>query len=73
MSITLRIISGAVGLIVLAGTIVLGINLLAMEHNASVFLAGYMGIGGILLGSFLLFYAISGELRPNLTRRTKSQ
>ena len=73
MSITLRIISGAVGLIVLAGTIVLGINLLAMEQDASVFLAGYMGIGGILLGLFLLFYAISGELRPGLTRRTKSQ
>jgi hypothetical protein len=73
MSITLRIISGAVGLIVLAATVLLSINLLAMEHDASVLLAGYMGIGGILLGAFLLFYAISGEWRPNLTLRKKAR
>ena len=68
---TFRIISGVVGLTILIGTVVLALNLLAMEPDASVYLAGYMGIGGIMLGVYFLFYAIAGEWRPNLTRRKK--
>lgn len=64
-----RIISGAIGLIVLIGTAVLAVNLLAMEPDRRVLLAGYMGIGGILLGVYLLFYAINGHWRPNKQSR----
>jgi hypothetical protein len=67
MSTILRIISGAAGLTLLAATVVLALNLLAEEPDARVLLAGYMGIGGILFGAYLMFYAITGEWRPNLT------
>ena len=70
MLMILRILSGAVGLSLLAGTFVLVLDLLAMEHDSRVLLAGYMAIGGILLGAYLMFYAITGEWRPNLTNRT---
>lgn len=69
MSKIARIISGAVGSAILVGTLVLALNLLAMEPDAKVLLAGYMGIGGILVGAYLLFYAITGEWRPNLASR----
>ena len=59
-----RIISGAIGLTLLVGTFVFALNLLAMDPAASVLLAGYMGIGGILLGAYLVFYAITGKWRP---------
>ncbi|MBT8095042.1 MAG: hypothetical protein KJP08_09545 [Gammaproteobacteria bacterium] len=65
----LRIVCGAVGLAILVGTAVLALNLLVMEYDVSVLLAGYMAIGGILLGVYLLFYAITGAWRPNLTGR----
>lgn len=71
MSITFRIISGALGSAILVGTAVLGLNLLAKEYDAEVLLAGYMGIGGILLGVFLLFYAITGKWHPNPATRQK--
>jgi len=67
MVMVLRIVSGVVGLAMLVGTVILFLNLLLMEHDARVLLAGYMGIGCILLGAFLLFYAITGEWHPNLT------
>ena len=66
-------ICGAIGLAILAGTVVLAFNLLAMELDARVLLAGYMGIGGLLIGAYLLFYAITGEWRPDLTRRKKAR
>lgn len=68
-----RMICGAIGLAILAGTVVLAFNLLAMELDARVLLAGYMGIGGLLIGAYLLFYAITGEWRPDLTRRKKAR
>jgi hypothetical protein len=71
MSTILRIISGAAGLTLLAATVVLALNLLAEEPDARVLLAGYMGIGGILFGAYLMFYAITGEWRPNLTNRKR--
>ena len=64
-----RIISGAAGLATLVGTVILGVNLLGMEPDPGVILAGYMGIGGILIGAFLLFFAITGEWRPSRTGR----
>jgi hypothetical protein len=64
-----RIISGIAGLTILVATIVLAFNLLAMDADARVLLAGYMGIGGLLFGAYLLFYAITGEWRPNLTKK----
>lgn len=67
----LRIISGVIGLTFLVGTVVLVLKLLAMEPDARVLLAAYMGIGSIMLGAYLMFYAITGEWRPNLTRRNK--
>lgn len=73
ISILLRIFCGAAGLIVLVGTVILALNLLAMEHDVSVFLAGYMGIGCIMLCVYLLFYAITGEWRPNLTRQNRER
>ena len=73
MGMTLRIICGAVGLAVLAGTGGLALKLPAMEQDASVLLAGYMGIGGILVGVYLLFYAITGQWRPNLAGRKKAR
>jgi len=73
MSITLRILSGAAGSAILAGTVVFALNLLSMENDARVYLAGYMGIGGILIGTYLVFYAISGEWRPNKTSRKRQQ
>jgi hypothetical protein len=69
---SLRIISGIAGLTFLAGTVVLVINLLAMDPDARVLLAAYMGIGGILLGAYLMFYALSGEWRPNLLSRKRT-
>ena len=71
MSIVFRIISGAAGLTVLVGTIVFALNLVSMEHDAKVYLAGYLGIGGILIGAFLLFYATFGKWRPNQTNQTR--
>jgi hypothetical protein len=65
MLMTGRVFCGALGLAVLAGTVVLGLNLLAMEPDRRVILAGYAGIGGILLGVYLLFYAFTGEWRPH--------
>lgn len=64
-----RIISGAIGVATLIGTVMLGVNLLGMVPTAGVILAGYMGIGGIMIGSFCLFFAITGEWRPNQTGR----
>ena len=69
----LRLISGAVGLTILVGTISLAQDLLAKEHDASIFLAGYMGVGCIMLGIYFLFYAMTGEWRPNLTNRNKTR
>ncbi len=60
-----RITSGAIGLATLIGTMILGLYLLGMEGGPGVILAGYMGIGGILVGAFLLIFAITGEWRPN--------
>ena len=68
-----RVISGAVGLTILVGTVLLAQNLLAREHDASVLLAGYAGIGCIMLAVYFLFYAMTGEWRPNLTNRNKTR
>lgn len=73
MSSMLRIISGALGAIILISTVVLAVKLVSMEHDARVYLAGYMGIGGILIGAYLLFYAIFGAWRPNLTSQKKTR
>ncbi len=73
MSMTFRIISGVAGLIIVVGTVVLALNLLERELEPSVYLAGYMGIGCIMLGAYLLFYAIAGEWRPNLIQRRKKR
>ena len=59
------------GLTILAATVVLGLNLLAMDADARVLLAGYMGIGGLLFAAYLLFFAITGEWRPNLTKKNQ--
>ena len=69
----LRIISGAIGLTILVGTALLARTLLAMEPDAKVLLAAYTGIGGILLGAYLLFFAITGAWRPNPARREEQQ
>ena len=61
MSITVRIISGVLGLTCVVGTVVLALNLLAMERSSEVMLAAYMGIGGFLIGGYLLFFAIKGD------------
>jgi hypothetical protein len=66
-----RIISGIAGLTILVATVVLALNLLTMDADARVLLAGYMGIGGLLFGAYLLFYAITGEWRPNLTKNSE--
>jgi len=68
-----RVISGVIGLSILVGTVRLAQNLLGREFDVSVLLAGYMGIGGIMLGAYFLFYALTGELRPNLTNRNKTR
>jgi hypothetical protein len=70
---TFRIISGVVGLTILVGAALLALNLLAMEPGASVLLAGYMAIGCVMLGVYLLFFAFSGEWRPDLTSREKKR
>lgn len=69
MSIVFRIISGASGLAILAGTVVMALHLLDMERDLKVMLAGYMGIGGILLGGYLLFYALTGKTQPKPATR----
>ena len=61
MSITVRIISGVLGLTCVVGTVVLALSLLAMERSSEVLLAAYMGIGGFLIGGYLLFFAIKGD------------
>ena len=73
MSMTFRIISGAAGLTLLVGTVVFALNLVSMEHDAKVYLAGYMAIGGILIGAYLLSYAISGKWRLNQISRKKQR
>ncbi len=64
MAVAFRTISGALGVVVLLGTALLAIKLLVMEQDASVLLAAYMGIGGLLFGAFLLIYAITGKWHP---------
>lgn len=66
----LRIVSGAIGAAVLAGTVVFALQLLAMDPDRKVLVAAYMGIGGILIGAYLLYYAITGGWRPY--RRSRS-
>lgn len=61
----LRIISGATGLAVLVGTAMVAVNLLSMEPDRRVLVAGYTAIGGILIGVYLLFYAVTGSWRPH--------
>jgi hypothetical protein len=61
MSITVRIIGGILGLTCVVGTVVLGLNLLTMERSSEMLLAAYMGIGGFLIGGYLLFFAIRGD------------
>jgi len=68
-----RLISGAVGLTILVGTALLAKDLLVPEYDASIFLAGYMAIGCIMLGVYFLFYAMTGKWRPNLTNRNKDR
>ena len=58
---TFRILAGVFGLTCVLGTVVLGFNLLAIEHSLEVLLAAYMGIGGLLIGGYLLFFAIKGD------------
>lgn len=72
MSIVLRLISGAVALALLIGTALFAQYLLAREADARIFLAAYMAIGGILLGAYFLFYAMTGKWRPNPTSRNKT-
>ena len=71
MSVIYRIIVGAIGLAILVGTAVFVVQLLAARPDPKVLLAGYMAIGGILLGAYSMFYAITGKWRPNLTRRQR--
>lgn len=73
MSKTLRIISGAAGLSILVGTVLFALNFVPIEHDARVYLAGYMGIGGILVGACLLIYAIFGALGPRQASRKKGR
>ena len=73
MSIIFRIISGVLGLTILVSTVVLAVKLVSMGHDARVYLAAYMGIGGFLIGAYLLFYAIFGKWRPNLNSRKRTQ
>lgn len=73
MRITLRIISGAIGLALVAGTVLFALGLLAERPDVRVLLAGYMAIGGILCGAYLLFFAISGEWRPDLASRRRKR
>ena len=61
MRMTFKIIAGLFGLTCVLGTVLLGLNLLAMEHSLKVLLAAYMGIGGFLVGGYLLFFAIRGN------------
>lgn len=68
----LRLISGAVGLTILVGTVLLARYLLTTELDASVYLAGYSGIGCIMLAAYFLFYAMTGEWRPNVSKRNKT-
>ena len=71
MSMTFRIINAVAGLTILVSTVAFALNLVSIEPDARVYLAGYMGIGGILVSAYLLIYAISGEWRPNQTSRKK--
>ena len=64
MLMILRMTSGAIGLAIIAGTIVLAGKLVAIGHDPRVYLAAYMGIGGILVGGYLLFFAITGRCLP---------
>ena len=73
MSMICRIISGAAGLALLVATVALALYLMAGELDARVLLAGYMGLGGIMFGAYLLFYAITGEWRPNLTNKKRER
>ena len=61
MRTTFKILAGVFGLTFVVGTIVLGLNLLSMEHSSKVLLAAYLGIDGFLVGGYLLFFAIRGN------------
>lgn len=69
MSVAIRIIVGALGLTSLVATVLFVLRLLTMHYDVAVLLAGYMAIGGVLVGAFFLFFAITGQWRPNLTGR----
>ena len=71
MSIAIRIFVGALGLASLVGTVLWVLNLLARDYDVEVLLAGYMAIGGILVGAFFLLYAVTGRWRPNEADRKK--
>jgi hypothetical protein len=68
-----RVISGAVGLTILVFTVLLAQDLPATEHDTGIFLAGYLGLGCIMLGVYFLFYAMTGEWLPKLTNRRKTR
>lgn len=72
MSTLFRIICGTAGTAALLGTAALAIDLLTREHDATVLLAAYGALGGILFGVYLLFYAITGKWRPNLGRGNRA-
>ena len=73
MSKVFRFICGAVGVAMLVGTAVFALQLLAMERDMSVLVAAYMAIGGILVGVYLLIYAITGNWQPTPSRRKTPQ
>lgn len=69
MSITIRVIVGAIGLASLVATALFVLRLVTMELDVEVLLAAYMAIGGVLVGAFFLFYAITGQWRASRTGR----
>ena len=69
----LRLISGAVGLVILVFTVLLARDLPPTEHDTGMLLAGYIGIGCVMLGVYLLFYAMTGDWLPKLTGRDKKR
>lgn len=69
----LRLISGAAGLTILVFTVLLARDLHRTEHDTSMFLAGYIGIGCVMLGVYFLFYAMTGDWLPKLTNRNKNR
>ena len=66
-----RLLSGAAGFAVLVLSVSWPQVLRALEMTTVSAISGYLSFLGIMLGVYLLFYAVTGEWLPKLAKRNR--